>query len=117
MSLVGRPIGSVFGMTVRTADSRAEWDRYVAACRAAGGVDIGEATRTDYDIVIDEAHGIVLVNPSKEFEVMQRFMDLPEFGELAPASTVRFGIRGGRTASCSVWRTAREKGGTWSVRS
>ncbi len=65
-------VGSVFGMTVRAANSDAEWDQLVKAARAAGGVDIGEATRTDYDIVINDRAGVILINPRKEAEVMER---------------------------------------------
>lgn len=64
-------LGSVFGFTVRVARPN-EWTFLVAAARAAGGVEIGEATRTDYDIVFNERAGIMFINPAKEAEIMDR---------------------------------------------
>ena len=64
--------GSVFGMRVQVAASPEEWARYVEVARDAGGVEADEATRTDYDIVIDAPHGIVLVNPNKAQEILAR---------------------------------------------
>lgn len=61
-----KAFGSVFGMTVRVADSPEEWARYVGAARAAGAVDVGDATRTDYDCVIDPRLGLMLVRPGSD---------------------------------------------------
>lgn len=68
-------LASLFGMQVRVA-APVEWAKLVQAARAAGAVEVGNATKVDYDIVFDEKAGVMFINPEKEEEVLQRFRDL-----------------------------------------
>ena len=73
--MIGKLAGSVFGMTVRIAHSPEEWSACLALCRAAGGIDVGAATRSDYDLVINEKAGLVLVNPRGGEEIIRRLLE------------------------------------------
>jgi len=64
-------IRNLFGMEIVVA-GEVEWAKIVAEAKAAGGVEIGDATRDDYEIVFNEKAGIMFINPAKGAEIMAR---------------------------------------------
>ena len=69
--MVGAFGKSLFGIDVVVAQP-VEWARLVEDAKAAGGVDVGNAERTDYDIVFDEKAQVMFVNPRGAEEIMAR---------------------------------------------